>query len=76
MHGDATNIVTSDLDLSTMKTRSNRQADIFGFLAECQSAPHGSTRTVKSCKNAVARALHQISAVLANKPARNVVMAV
>ena len=63
-------IAAPDLDFSSMQTRTQRQANLFGCGRKCQRATYGATGSIEGSENAVTSVLDQAAALSFNHLAR------
>ena len=73
---DATDIAAPDLDFSSMQTRTQGQANLFGCGRKCRRTTYGATGSIDGGENAVSSVLDQIAAVPFNRLARQLIVTV
>ena len=76
MHGDAADVPIPDFDFAGVKTRANRQADLFCGRSESESTTDGAGRSVESGKNAVTGGLDQSPAMLLDHLQRQLIVTI
>src|SRR6266403_4115325 len=69
-------IAAPDLDFSSMQTRTQRQANLFGCGRKCQRATYGATGSIEGSENAVTSVLDQAAALSFNHLARQLIVTV
>ena len=62
VHGDTSHVVAFNYALTSVNTAADRQSQVANRVPECASAFNRARRTVKGCKDTIARGVHHPAA--------------